>query len=372
MKLVSPLLKHVLYPGLAKTGYFRRKVTMPAIITYHGILPAGYKVIDPAFDGSLIAASSFRLQLRLLKEQYNVISPEEFLNWCVSGDSLPPRSVLLTCDDGLRNNLSEMVPILTDLKLSCLFFVTGASFQNVPSMLWHEELLWLLLLAAEHITLDLPDCVLAASAFGRKEKRLLWHILVNRLSVFDHNHRRTLLDQIAAQLKTSATLQESLFADKNLRDRFEVLNASGLKQLIDAGMSLGSHTFSHPMLSRLSDRAAWVEISESRRALRDILGRDVWAFAYPFGDSAWVTHREVDMAERSGYTCAFLNMGGSLDDEAQYFALPRVHISHDTGLPEFEAHLSGLHDSLRTLWRGRPHPATHPSQSRIAGAYAGG
>src|ERR1035438_2472354 len=127
MKLVSPFLKRILYPGLAKTGYLRRNAGVaPAIVTYHGILPEGYQKIDSALDGSLVPAESFRRQLRLLKAQYHVISPEQFVLWCESKQSLPQRSVLLTCDDGLQNTLYEMVPILKEMELSCLFFVTGA------------------------------------------------------------------------------------------------------------------------------------------------------------------------------------------------------------------------------------------------------
>ena len=76
MKFVSPLLKHAVFPGLAKLGYLRRRNGAgPAIVTYHGILPRGYKMIDPDLDGSLVSAESFRRQLQLLKKQYNVISP---------------------------------------------------------------------------------------------------------------------------------------------------------------------------------------------------------------------------------------------------------------------------------------------------------
>ena len=40
MSLISPLLKRVVYPGLAKVGYLRRRNGVgPAVVTYHGVLP---------------------------------------------------------------------------------------------------------------------------------------------------------------------------------------------------------------------------------------------------------------------------------------------------------------------------------------------
>ena len=85
MKLVSPFLKHVLYPGLAGSGYLRRRRGAgPAIVTYHGVLPPGYQPMDPALDGSLVTPEALRQQLRLLQAHYHVISPEQSLQWCTA------------------------------------------------------------------------------------------------------------------------------------------------------------------------------------------------------------------------------------------------------------------------------------------------
>lgn len=78
MMLISPLLKHVVYPALAHTGYLRHRAAHGtlAIVTYHGVIPPAYRSLDAHLDGSLVTAELLRRQLRLLKSQYNVISPE--------------------------------------------------------------------------------------------------------------------------------------------------------------------------------------------------------------------------------------------------------------------------------------------------------
>ena len=105
------------------------------MVTYHGVLPEGYEPVDPAFDGNLIRADVLRRQLRLLKAHYNVISPEDALAWREGRRELPPKAVLLTCDDGLLNCLTDMLPVLQQEKVSCLFFVTGASTEESRTML---------------------------------------------------------------------------------------------------------------------------------------------------------------------------------------------------------------------------------------------
>src|SRR5437660_12896465 len=127
MRIVSPLLKRAVYPLLARAGAFRRlSAEGLAVVTYHGIRPAGYEPVDPTLDGNLIRADMFRRQLQLLKAHYSLISREEMLRWRAGGAELTPRAVLLTCDDGLLNNLTEMLPIIDEETLRCLFFVPSA------------------------------------------------------------------------------------------------------------------------------------------------------------------------------------------------------------------------------------------------------
>ena len=116
MRLVSPLLKHVLYPGLAQAGYLRRQAQHGvAVVTYHGVSPSDYRSLDPALDGSLVSAEALRSQIRLLQRKYSVISAQQFQEWCLNQRALPPRPVLLTCDDGLQNNFTDMLPVLQEL-----------------------------------------------------------------------------------------------------------------------------------------------------------------------------------------------------------------------------------------------------------------
>jgi len=351
MRLVSPILKHLIYPGLGRVGYLRRTAgTGPAVLTYHGVSPDSYRVIDPALDGGLVRADGFRRQLEFLQDQYNVIAPGEFLRWCEGGHELPPRSVLLTCDDGLQNSLYDMLPILQEFELQCLFFVTGASLSRTPTMLWYEELYLMFLRAPESFALALPEPGLQADA-GREEKRVLWWDWVRKLSQYDFSRRRTLLGRIRMQLGLSERWDAPYREDPVLSRRFLVLNRSELHQLAEAGMCIGAHTLSHPMLSQSSQDDAWREISDSKRGLEQALGERVWAFAYPFGDSSSVTPREGQMAKQAGFKAAFLNVGGEFGTKTPKLALPRVHITADMSLVELEAHISGVHRSLRGLFR---------------------
>lgn len=340
------------------------------MVTYHGVFPSGYDIRNSALDGNLVHADVLWRQLELLKRRYHVITPEEFLRWSElqwseesSGggqssqqknsaikQSLSPRSILLTCDDALRNTLTEMVPILHDYGLSCLFFATGASAEPTPTMLWYEELYLMLLEAAEPIALDLPEAGISINIVSPRPKQLhtFWWGLVEILSQSDAQSRRGFMNRIQQQLRLSENWRSKLVEDPRLAARFLTLDKSGLQELAAAGMTIGAHSLSHPILARASDNLAWQEISESKTNLEKTLGQPVWAFGYPFGNAATVTRRDLNFAERAGFGCAFMNTGGGFGATNYRFAIPRVHVTANMSLSEFEANISGFYRSLRS------------------------
>ncbi|MGB6476315.1 MAG: polysaccharide deacetylase family protein [Candidatus Sulfotelmatobacter sp.] len=349
MKIVSPLLKRVVYPTFAKAGVFRRTTAAGlAVITYHGILPRGYEPVDPVFDSNLLSAEVFRRQLRLLKAHYTVISPEEMLLWSEEGRVLPPRAVLLTCDDGLVNNLTAMLPVLEEEGVRCLFFVTGASIGDGPATLWYEELFLLLLRApAGSFKISCSDVEIGCTLGHRKQRRAFWWNSVKQLSRVGAESRMAFIEALRVRLGTgnSDTLlpANSLPAER----RFRLLNRTELKQMESAGMTIGAHSMSHPLLSHLPADLARAEINESRACLEAVLGKRIWAFAYPFGDAQSVTPEILVMAKDAGYAAAFLNYGGGLGAELPRYGLPRIHVTASMSLAELEAHVAGFHTALQ-------------------------
>jgi peptidoglycan/xylan/chitin deacetylase (PgdA/CDA1 family) len=355
MRFVSPLLKRVVYPTLSRLGYLHRYADRGqlSVVTYHGVLPAGYKVVDLQLDGSWVTPEVFRRQLRVLRSHYNVISPAQMRLWCKGQGSLPPRAVLLTCDDGLANAVSDMLPILQEEGLTCLFFVTTRSLADAPSMLWYEELYLTLL--------DLPEGTFEGMFCGVPVKADLNSSLPQRTSVWYGMVEILLKCDAQARLGFARAIREkfcfpedwSLRHFKQGASRFRVLTLSEIQRLLAAGMEIGSHTMSHPKLSQLPAESSWREIAESRSDLEKALGVPVWSIAYPFGGTDAVSTREMQMVEEAGYDCAFINFGGGLRSDTPRFGIPRVHVSLDTTVAEFEAHVSGLHEGLRRTFGRR-------------------
>lgn len=349
------MLQRVVYPALARTGFFHAQAgNSVSVVTYHGVLPEGYCTTDSFLDNTLVSDECFRSHLRLLKKHYNVVSPQDFLRWLRGQDTLPKQAVLLTCDDGLQNNLTVMLPLLREQDLQCLFFVTGTSTAETPEVLWYVELyLMLMEVKGEFAQASWRGSVIPEVSSERMKRRSCWLQLMRTLSRFDQEGRREFLRQAAGWWNLDLNWKRRYLDDPLLRQRFCLLRAPELKQLVDAGMTIGAHTLSHPVLGEQSEELACVEIAECLGRLESASGQPVWALAYPFGDPASVGAREFRLAEQAGYECAFVNVGGSIPAEFSCFSLPRIHVTAEMTLPVFEAHVSGFHDALSRRFRGR-------------------
>lgn len=347
MRVVSPLLKTLVYPTLSAAGVFRRISNQGlAVVTYHGIKPSDHKSPDDLIDANLIRADVLRRQLRLLKENYEVICPEDVLESFEGKKKLPPKAVLLTCDDGLLNCLTDMLPILLEEGVRCLFFVTAMSADESRSCLWYEELLLMFLRARNNSFRVLVEGeVIADFLKGKKQRHAAWWRVVLRLSRLPAQPRAA----VVAELRHQFGLGEPVidFADEVDCRRYGLLIGKELRQVAAAGMTIGAHTITHPVLSQQNPSSALAEISGSRKILEELIGKNVWAFAYPFGNPQSIDTQVVKMTRECGYKAAFVNFGGGLGQNLPSFLLPRIHVTDRMREPEFEAHVSGFYAQLQ-------------------------
>jgi peptidoglycan/xylan/chitin deacetylase (PgdA/CDA1 family) len=227
-----------------------------------------------------------------------------------------------------------MLPVLQEERIQCLFFVTAASCGEKPGMLWYEELYRLMLKRAisEEVLKLLPENSPVAQSSENLQAH--WWDTVRRASQLHAAERSQWMARLRAGCASLPATDEK---------RWRLLNISELRQLAAAGMSIGAHTSTHPILSLCSDDEAIREIQECRKEIEQALDQKAWAFAYPYGNSATMGDREFQLAEEAGYSCAFLNVEHWRGRESSVFAIPRIHVTADMTLPEFAAHVSGFH-----------------------------
>jgi len=129
-------------------------------------------------------------------------------------------------------------------------------------------------------------------------------------------------------------------------DELRCMSWDELGELAAAGWEIGSHTVSHPMLTRLEgDTALRAELSDSRAAIEEALGGSCRSLAYPYGD---YDERVAGAAADAGYVAAGTLFPGLLGS-APPLQWPRVAISHHHGPRAFRLKVSRPVRRLRAV-----------------------
>jgi peptidoglycan/xylan/chitin deacetylase (PgdA/CDA1 family) len=116
----------------------------------------------------------------------------------------------------------------------------------------------------------------------------------------------------------------------------ETLDWTALRELAESGVEIGSHTLTHPHLTRLSDAEVERELKGSRERLTDELGRQCRFFAYPYGEHDSRVRARV---KEAGYTAAFALQDRQPSDG---YAVPRVALYRRDGALRSRLKTSGL------------------------------
>jgi len=112
--------------------------------------------------------------------------------------------------------------------------------------------------------------------------------------------------------------------DRGAGDRKEkLLSAEQIRELCGHGFEIGSHTFTHPQLTAVSDERLRRELVDSKRRIEDITGREVTSFSYPYGD---YDQRVREATVAAGYKCALGTELGVINRETNLFEIPRVNV----------------------------------------------
>src|SRR5437867_3504031 len=106
-----------------------------------------------------------------------------------------------------------------------------------------------------------------------------------------------------------------------------IMDASQVRDWLAAGHDIGSHSLTHPFLTRLPPDQAREEIFASKKKLEDLFGRSIEHFCYPYGDWTSVVR---DWVMEAGYRTASTTDFGINTSETSSFALKRLTARYRT------------------------------------------
>ena len=284
---------------------------------------------DPIFPDEIDAERFDRL-CGWIAALFNVLPLDEAARRLADG-SLPPRAMAISFDDGYLDNHQTAVPILRRHGLCATFFIATGFLDG--GRMWNDTVIEALR-ATRLASLDLGDLGHHDLPDNAARRRAI-EALIDRVKYLPPAQRQVAVDRIAE--RAQAALPDDL-----------MMGAQQLREMRQAGMQIGAHTVSHPILARLDDAAARLEIAESRQTLQALLGEPVTLFAYPNGRPGEdYTARSVAIVRSLGFAAAVTTAWGAAHRRSDPFELPRF-TPWDLTRWRFNGRL------LANLWRSRP------------------
>lgn len=291
---------------------------------------------DPVFPDEM-DARRFDAVCRWLRKWGNVLPLDEAVRR-LSDRTLPPRAMSITFDDGYADNHDQALPILQRHGLTATFFI-ATGFIGGPGM-WNDMIIEALRATQRPQwspeDLGLPDPMHQIVKLDSPQaRRGVIEAVIAAAKYLPHDQRSAFAERVAAW--SGAKSQQRL-----------MMNPDQLRWLHQAGMQIGAHTVSHPILALLDATAVRAEIADSRATLESILNQPVTLFAYPNGRPGEDYSPDTAAIVRElGFSAAVTTAWGAAHSATDRFEIPRF-------TPWDRSRLRFGGRMLANLWVSRP------------------
>ncbi len=307
--LAKVLVRSGLVSLLGKAHSLRHKDVK--VLAYHRVLPRSEEA-NFAYDLELVSAweEEFDWQMAYVARHHEVITCVELARFSETGKWPSRPCALITFDDGYLDNHDVAMPILQRHGIPAVIFVS-TGYMGSEETFWYDLMTYAVLRspATQLTRLDGQRVALGADEQARRAQLpgLLRHLK-------DISNT----DRLATQARWHAELgvKAPSPAEAGLH---RPMNWQQVRAMSGAGIEIGSHTVSHPVLSRVRDpEALRREIFGSKAAIEACTGKPVYALAYPTGGRQAYSEQAMACVREAGYRFAFtyesgINVPGAWD-----------------------------------------------------------
>ncbi len=304
------------------------------VLAYHRVLPrsseAGFD-----YDIELVSAweDEFDWQMRYLARNHEVITCRDLARLIDAGRPVPRRAVIVTFDDGYQDNHAVVLPILRRHGVPAVVFV-ATGYMDSRETYWYDLLVhWML--RAQTADLEVPGTGQRLHVAGDEEaRRRTAQAALKHLKLLPESRRRETLESWRKAMGAPAG------------DEFSGMNGPmswcQVKELADAGIEIGSHSVTHPVLANVADDAQLErELVDSKAQIEARTGQTVVSLAYPVGGPGAYSDRVVDFVHRAGYRFGFTYESGVIDlRRMDAYRLRRLAVERYISRDRFQATLA--------------------------------
>ena len=330
------------YSGIYKKFHRGKAI----ILTYHRVLP--WQETDGMYvqPGMYVSQDVFEKQMQFLKEKFRLVSFAELLDlWKRKTYDRSQRYCVITFDDGWLDNYTCAYPILKKYSIPATIFLP-TSFVGTQNWFWPDKIGFLL---RHYLSIRGEEKKGTLSSlweqypwmveFEKRPGEEKINLIIERWKALPE-------EEIHSFIENTGKILELKWLDKRL-----VLNWKEIEEMSGNGISFGSHSANHRILTQIGIAEAREEIENS---LEMLAGRNINfipVFCYPNGNC----NGEIqELVKRSGYRAAVNGgFGFESDFPENFFGIKRIGIHHDISkrLSLFLWHIAGLNKALSKIER---------------------
>lgn len=262
MSLVKDKIKKLLYTSSILPFYHRiRNKKQLTVVVYHRVLEkTDYRWNQSDKEWS-VSTGFFKDSLMFYKKHYNPVALEEVIKAHVNNESLPHNPILITFDDGWKDNYDYAYPIAKKYGVPITIFCTTGAI-NKAYLNWREVIYAITLLNPENI-------------------KLFSEILIkHNISTNDITNPHDIINKISKSIHKNEMINEVNDLTSILGDKSQMLSKQEIIEMSsDSLISFGTHGHSHEPLATVND--AKDELLESKLILSKLINKDIKTLAYP-------------------------------------------------------------------------------------------
>ena len=286
------------------------------IFLFHGVIAANHNKIRN-YTGKHINQDIFLDSMRELRKFGNPLSMNEINYYCSNKLPAPPNSFAITFDDGFENNLSIAAPILDELSIPCMIYLT-TKFVDENSMSWTDKIeyaveeshLKKIIEPFKNISFDLNNTQEKISFLNEVRK-----IVKNNNSIEPNQYADNLCK--ALKIEINDIDKENQLDKKISWSQIKMLKNS---ELID----FGGHSHTHSILSFLNEEQLNYEIKESLKLLKEKGDCITKHYSYPEGLQNCYSKNVISVLRENGIRCCPTAIEGLNNEKTNPFELKRI------------------------------------------------
>jgi peptidoglycan/xylan/chitin deacetylase (PgdA/CDA1 family) len=290
-RFVRNILGGIFATGLTLTGvYYRAK---KRALNEHKIVPLFFHTINKEFFLKCI--------LWLKKYGYSFISTEQLINHLKGIGTVPDRAVWITFDDGWKENIDNIIPVMVEHNIPVTFFISTDPVENGGVFWW------------SYVT-----------KYGKKY--LKTDKTIKKMRQIRENQREELIKQLADR-----------FSTRMIREAMTIEDVKEIAKL--SQVAVGCHTAHHVMMPQCTDEELDYEIRSSKEKLESWIGKQVSYFSYPEGH---YDLRVKEAVKKYGFDLAATTDNSFINDKDDLFLLPRFWIRGEGFFSEAKCQMLGI------------------------------